>query len=301
VCTFGSLASGATSSTMTINASVSPRTTGILHNDARVSSNTFDNNSSNDLASSNSTVNVVSSLSVTKVASAPTVTAGTPLSYQITIANGGPSTATSVTLSDPLPGAETFSSTGGVGTCGYQSNTNTVTCQLPNLDPGQNEVVFIYTTVKSSTPPGSLTNTATATATGSPNASGSVTTSVTTSADLGIVLSSDFDRYKPSTDIHYTVTVTNAGPSDAQAVVARVQLPPAKSGYYVSNNGGCTVSGTVVTCNLGTIFNGGVKTVQVNWHAQGNKGLITSVATVTAATADPNTANNSSTRNVTIK
>jgi uncharacterized repeat protein (TIGR01451 family) len=308
VCTFGSLAPLATLPTMTISATVNPGTTGILHNDARVSSATFDNNSANDLTHTDTTVVVQSSLSVTKTATPNAVVAGTALSYQITVGNNGPSTATAVALSDPLPGGVTFTSTGGVGTCGFQTNTNTVTCQLPNLDPGQSEVVFIYTTVKPSTPPGPMTNTATATANGSPTASGSITTTVQTRADLGVVLASDANVYKASTTIHYQVTVTNYGPSDAQQVVLTQALPSVKQGKYISNNIGCAPpSGTTLVCQsppvaaLATIPAGGSVTWQVNFYITGNKGTITSTASVTSATTDPVTSNNASTRVVTVK
>jgi uncharacterized repeat protein (TIGR01451 family) len=308
VCTFGSLAPGATSSIMKINATVNARTTGILQNDARVSSNTFDNNSSNDLAHQETSVTVQSSLSVAVASTPNPVIAGTPLSYQITVSNGGPSTATAITLTDPLPTGVTFSSTGGVGTCGYQTNTNTTTCQLPNLDPGQNDVVFIYTNVKPSTSPGPMTNSATATGTGSANVTGSVTTNVQTQADLAITLSSDANVYHPSTTIHYQITVNNLGPSDAQNLIITQALPMVKQGKYISNNFGCPApSGTTLTCSytsvpaLVTIPAGGSITFQVNFFITGNKGLITSTVSVTSATTDPIPSNNSSTRNVTVK
>jgi uncharacterized repeat protein (TIGR01451 family) len=264
---------------------------------------------SNNLASTSTTVNVVSNLTIVKTATPNSVVAGTALSYQITVSNPlGPSTATNVTLTDPLPPGETFVSTGGVGTCGFQTNTNTVTCTLPNLDPGSSDVVFIYTLVKSSTPPGTLTNTATATGTGSAPASGSATTTVTTSADLAIVLTSDAVFYKPSTTIHYDITVTNSGPSDAQNVVVVQNLPPVKQGFYVSNNlPGCPPPvGLLLTCSyttvplLVTIPSGGSVSFQVNFFITGNKGTITSSAKVSSSTPDPNTANNVSIRHVTV-
>ena len=308
VCTFGSLAPSATSSTMTIDATVDPQTTGILHNDADVSSATFDDNAGNNLAHSDTTVVVQAALSVTQAATPTTATAGMPLSYQVTVANAGPSTATAVYLSDLLPAGVTFDSTGGSGTCGFQTSSNTVTCQLANLDPGQSESVFVYTTVKSSTPPGSITNTVTASATGSPNATNSLTTPVQTLADLAVVLTSDASVYKPSSTIHYQVTVTNAGPSDAQQVVVTQALPAVKQGKYVSNTIGCAPpSGTTLVCQypavaaLETIPAGGSVTWQVNFYITGNKGTITSTATVTSATSDPVASNNSSTRVVTVK
>jgi uncharacterized repeat protein (TIGR01451 family) len=308
VCAFGSLAAGATSATMTINATINPGTVGILHNDARVTSATFDGNNANDLAHTDTTVVVQSSLAVTISATPNPAAAGTALSYKITVSNSGPSTATAVTLTDPLPNGVQFVSTGGVGICGFQTNTNTVSCTLPDIDPGGSDVVFIYTTIKASTLPGAMGNSATATATGSPPATGNVSTNVVTSADLGIVLTSDTLVYKPSTTIHYQITVTNSGPSDAQNVVITQALPAVKQGKYISNNIGCAPpAGTTLTCQapavpaLATIPAAGSVTFQVNFFITGNKGTITSVATVTSATPDPVSSNNSSTRVVTVK
>jgi uncharacterized repeat protein (TIGR01451 family) len=308
VCTLGSLASGATSTTMTITATVNPQTTGVLHNDARVSSATFDSNNSNDLAHTDTTVTQSSTLTVTIAATPNPVTAGTALSYRVTVSNSGPSTATNVALTDTLPTELVFNSTGGVGVCGFQTNTNTVSCQLPNLDPGQSEDVFIYTTVKASTTVASIGDSATATSSGGGNATGTVSTPVQTKADLAITLASDLNVYKPSTTIHYQITVTNYGPSDAQNVVITQALPAVKQGKYVSNNIGCLPpSGTTLTCSapavpaLATVPAGGVITFQVNFFITGNKGTITSTASVTSATADPVLTNNSSTRVVTVK
>jgi len=306
-CAFGTLAAGTTTSTMTINATVDPGTTGILHNDARVSSTTFDSNTSNNLASTNTDVTVQTSLAVSIAATPNPVVAGTPLSYQVTVTNGGPSTATGVVLTDPLPSSLTLTSSqvsGGTGSCGLQTNTNTVQCQLPDLDPGHSVVVFLYTAVSPATPdsPPAINNTATARDANGDSASGGVSTNVITRADLGIVLTSDSQVYKPSTVIHYLITVTNSGPSDAQNVVVTVKLPGPKVGSYVANNAGCPApSGSTFTCSLGTLHLGQSSSFQLDFLIRGNKRTITSTATVSASTVDPNTANNTSTRVVTVK
>ncbi|MDT4938757.1 MAG: hypothetical protein QOG80_2428 [Pseudonocardiales bacterium] len=305
-CTFDPLGPGATSNLMTITATVNPGTTGTLENDARVSSATFDSNSSNNLATAVTSVQVQADVSIVKTATPNPVTPGTALSYKLTVSNAGPSTATSIVVTDALPASLIFGSTGGVGTCGFQTNTNTVTCSVPNLDPGTSESVFIYTTVKSSVVSGSITNTATVVAAGTDpntgNNSSTISTTVNTSADLAITLASDLNVYKPSTVIHYQFSVTNAGPSDAQSVVVVIALPPKKSGYYISNNAGCPPpSGTTFTCPVGTIPSGAGVSFQLNFFIQGNKGTITSTATVSSPTFDPNTSNNTSVRNVTVK
>jgi uncharacterized repeat protein (TIGR01451 family) len=308
VCSLGTLTHGSTSAAMTIHATVDPQTTGTLQNNARVSSATYDPNLSNNLASATTSVIVMSSIAVSITAAPNPVTAGTPLSYQLTVSNGGPSTARGVTLTDPLPAALTFTSVTSTGSCGFQTNTNTVTCSLPNLDPGQSEIVYIYTGVKSSALPPSVVDSASANAVGSAPGTNSVTTPVVTSADLAISLTTTSAVYKPSSTIHYTITVNNFGPSDAQDVVIVQALPAVKQGKYVSNNLGCpSPLGTTLTCSytsvpaLVTIPNGGSLSFQVNFYITGNKQTVTSKASISALTSDPSTTNNSSTSYVTVK
>jgi uncharacterized repeat protein (TIGR01451 family) len=113
---------------------------------------------------------------------------------------------------------------------------------------------------------------------------------------------SDKDVYKPSTTIHYTITVMNLGPSDAQNVVVTQVLPPPKTGYYVANNAGCPGPvGQTWTCPLGTIEAGGTRVIHLDFFIRGNKRTIIQTATVSSATTDPVSGNNSSTRIVTVK
>lgn len=83
-------------------------------------------------------------LSVTQSSSASSLMAETPLSYTLTIANGGPFTATSVTLSDTLPAKAAF---GGVtfsqGNC---TGTSTITCAFGNLTSGAVATVTVSIT-----------------------------------------------------------------------------------------------------------------------------------------------------------
>jgi uncharacterized repeat protein (TIGR01451 family) len=129
------------------------------------------------------------------------------------------------------------------------------------------------------------------------------TTTVATSADLALTFTSDAAAIKPSTTIHYKVTVNNLGPSDAEGVVVGVTLPPKKSGYHVSNDGGCTLSNITLTCTIGTIVAGApTRTIFIDWFAQGgSKFPIVASAAANALTTDPIPANNTATVSVTKK
>ncbi len=121
-------------------------------------------------------------------------------------------------------------------------------------------------------------------------------TPVTLSADLALGLTSDptpAQGYKPSTTIHYKVTVNNNGPSDADGVVVTVNLPPTSAGNYVKDDGGCTLSNATLTCNIGTFVAGAAtRTIFIDWSVQGNKGALTTTASVASPTPDPVAANN---------
>ncbi len=308
-CAFGTVPSGATRQ-MTIRVRVDPGAVGGLHNDARAGSQTFDSNASNNLAHTDTQVTTSADLSVTKTASPDPVTAGTPVAYSVRVSNSGPSTARNASLVDRLPGFVTFTSADvqhGPGSCVLVVGVpDEVRCELGDLPPGDYRIVTISGVVKSAAPSGQvLSNSVSVTSTTADptpnNNTATATATVRTSADLVLGHTSDVASYKPSSVIHFTIAVTNNGPSDAVNVVIKDALPPAKYGSYVSNDGGCTVSGQTMTCPGVTIPVGATRTVLVDWSVQGSKGDVQATASVTSATPDPNTANNSQTRTVTRK
>ena len=128
-------------------------------------------------------------LSIAKSANPTTVDAGQSLTYTLTATNGGPDTATSLTVSDTLPGNVTFVSAGA----GCGESGGTVTCTAASLANGANVPFTITVTAPSAG--GTISNTATVTSsTTDPNASNDSVTLVTTvndSADLSIAKSAN--------------------------------------------------------------------------------------------------------------
>ena len=108
---------------------------------------------------------------------------------------------------------------------------------------------------------GLLVNTATVTApagavdgdTTNNTATSSVT--LTPSADLQITKAGPATAVA-GTNVVYTITVTNAGPSDATGVTLTDPTPPGLT--FVSNAGDCT---TAFPCNLGTVPAGATRTI----------------------------------------
>jgi uncharacterized repeat protein (TIGR01451 family) len=304
-CTFGTIAAGAT---VTVTVSFSALNAGDINDTASVTAATPDPNTSNNTATGAVTYVAVADVSVVKTAAA-NVVAGTNLTYTVTASNAGPSIAANVVVKDTLPGQiSVVSVTPSVGTCtaGIPGNpAQPLTCTLGSLASGASATVTVVVNVNANVPTGTiLTNNATVSSSANDpnnnNNSSTAFTNVVGQADLAIVKTSDKTTYKPSTIITYTIQVTNIGPSDALAVVVTDNLPPFKQATYKSDTGGCTLSATTLTCNLGTMPVGTSKSFNIYELVNGNQGTVSNTATVAGANADPVSGNNTSTRIVTV-
>ena len=79
-----------------------------------------------------------------------------------------------------------------------------------------------------------------------------------TAADLRISKDVDPDPLVAGADATYSLTVTNAGPSDAQNVTITDTLDPALTGSDADHSlGSCTLTGQVVSCTVPTLPAGG--------------------------------------------
>ena len=89
------------------NVEIDPSATGTLVNTATVSppAGTTDPNPGNNTATDTDTLTPQADLAVTKDDGKTTVVPGTSDTYTITVTNNGPSTVTSLTLTDPMPAA----------------------------------------------------------------------------------------------------------------------------------------------------------------------------------------------------
>ena len=313
-CTFDSMAVGIPA-TMQIVVTVEPQILGVLGNNARVYSDVFDTDNSDNLATTATTVEASADLMVTKSDSPDPVLAGEMLTYDVTVQNNGPSTAVDVMVSDVLPDEVSFQGyivSNGSGTCQYlEGPPKAVECDLNDLGPGEFVTVYIQVLVNSSVPDGtSIFNTASASSnTPDPNsANDSVTidTLVLAEADLVITKDANFLTDNPSRRIVYTVLVSNTGPSDALDVQVVDMLPLTyKKIVYVTDSadGACMYDKNAheVYCDIGTLSAGESWTVDIVVDAKGSVREISNVADVSSSTTDPDIINNSVIERIRVK
>ncbi len=327
-CSFGTLAPGASRS-MTIEVRIGPDFRGPLHNDVRVSSDTFDDQLDNNLDSVTTEVTASADVSIVKSDSPDPVLAGDLLTYTLVVTNDGPSTADDVVVSDALP-AGTFFVDGvdqnGTEMCAFVQ-PDQVVCDLGTLAVGESVTVYVTVTVDPSVPENTvLTNSAAVTSsTPDPdlgNNATSIDTLVLTEAELWLDKTGEMRSGNPAPLVVYTLTVHNdpgcetdaqssptptcgaGGPSDAQGVTVVDTLPlnPTKVVVqYVSPECAYDEPSHTVTCQSGPLPAGEMVTFVIEVQINGSVRTITNTATLTADTPDSVLANNTDSVDIVVK
>ncbi len=208
------------------------------------------NNSSTDIDD----IGLVADIGIVKDDGVTEVTAGSPVTYAITVLNAGPNDVAAAIVTDAFPASitgVTWTCVGsGGGVCAPAGAGNLV--DIANL-PFGGAVVYTATGTVSPAATGTIDNTATVTVTGAtdPNlANNSSTDSDTVIAEVDLAISkTDHACYVlPGGSTTYTITATNSGPASAvgatvidtfPADVTTVSWTCAASGGAV-----CTASGS---------------------------------------------------------
>ena len=286
-CALGALTSG---NSLGVTVLVSPTMTGVISNSVSVSGDKVDPDSSNNTVAESTTVDPAADLSVTQTISNP-VLAGSTATYTVQLTNNGPSLANGVILTDTLPvSAQFISVTPQSGSCSELGGV--ITCNLGSLANSAS----VNVTINIGTPlVGPISNVAAVSAATADSNTANNTVSLSTTVDPVTDLSVAQTATGPVTvgsTATYTVTVTNNGSSDANAVILTDTLP-ASTEYIsaASQSGNCSETGGVVICNLGTISSNSSDTVTIDIRTT-QSGLISNAAAVSASTADSDTSNN---------
>ena len=199
----GLVANGETA-TFTIVVHVSPATAGgtVISNTATAASTTNDPNGGNSSSIADTTVGVEANVSVTKTldTNAP-YTIGQTVSFTIDVANAGPSTATSINVSDT---PTNLNITGVSGACASFPG-----CTIASLAPGASTSITVTATIVSS---GAFSNSATATAAETDPTPGNNTSSdgdVASQTNVVEVTKAVSGTFVQGTNVTYTIVMTN--------------------------------------------------------------------------------------------
>ena len=264
-------------------------------------------------------------LSVSKTGAPNPVSPGSNLTYTITVTNAGPATANGVIALDSLPGGVTFlSASASQGSCLF------VTCSLGSIAPGASATITLTVKVAANTSGSVTNTACASTTSAEPNLTNNcdTTTNIVPTptptpphvtptppnvtptppnvtptppnvtptpppapqVDLVVHKVGAPNPVAPGNNLIYFITVTNLGPSPADAVVVVDTLPAGVTFVSATPSQGSCVS---VNCSLGTLASGATATITVKVKVNpGTTGQITNTACVSSNTPDTNPDNN---------
>ncbi len=274
---------------MTITARVTQA--GTVTNTASVTaSDQPDPDLTDNTASVTLTTQTIADLAITKTLTGSTVP-GLATTYTIVVTNLGPSPVTAASVTDMFPVAARRADVDL-----HRRSRIELRRRLGHRQPrdhgharGRRRATFTVTGLIAANATGLLVNTATVTApagavdgdTTNNTATSSVT--LTPSADLQITKAGPATAVA-GTNVVYTITVTNAGPSDATGVTLTDPTPPGLT--FVSNAGDCT---TAFPCTLGTLPPAATRTITATFAVPSGyttPNPIANTATVSSPTPD---------------
>jgi len=313
-CSNGSFAVGNAVFTLVVSVQPSTASGTVISNTATISSTTSDPNSGNESATATTTISTSADLSLTKSDAPDPVVAGNNITYTITLNSSGPSNATNVALSDSVPANTTFVSLTQPGgwncTTPAVGATGAINCTIASFSPGSSMFTMVVAVDIATAGGTTITNTASVSAStpdsNSANNSATATTTVTAavgSADLSITNVDSPDPVVAGSTISYAIAVTNAGPTAATSASLTIPIPanttfdslPAVAGWSCTTPAvGATGTVTCTNASFAVGTSNFTLGVRVGASTLPNT-IITSTATITSATTDPNNGNESAT------
>ncbi len=279
----------------------------ILSNTASVaSSGTNDPDASNDDDTLTTEVEEDVELSVSKGFSSATITSGgAGGTFTITVTNGGDSDADNLVLTDLVDARLTVDSiVEGVFDCSFGSGQS-IDCRMAHLAGGASASITVTYHVAAAVTTATVSNQADATS-DEDGALGIDSVDVMTTADLADIGVDSPDPVAAGGTLTFTITVTNAGPSDALSVTLTDVLDASLIGatYCVDSGSGCGPSSAWTgSVNLGTIAAGAAVVVVITATVDPGTPVGATIANSASAgttTPDPDGANNVSSTSTTV-
>jgi uncharacterized repeat protein (TIGR01451 family) len=296
------------STTYTASCTISAAATGTLSNTATVgSSSVSDPTPGNNSATDTDMLAPNADLAITKTDGVTTATPGGSVTYTITSSNSGPSNATGATVADTFPASLTCTWTcvgagGGTCTAAGSGNINDVV----NL-PSGGSVTHTASCTISPAATGTLSNTAVVSAPGGVtdptpgNNSATDSDTLNAQADLAITKTDGVTSVAPGGSTTYTITASNAGPSNAAGATVADTFPASETCTWTCTGAGggtCTASGSGNINDTVNLPSGGSTTYTASCSiSAAATGTISNTATVAApgGVTDPTPGNNSAT------
>jgi len=279
-CTIASLASGA-NVTITVTATIDALS---FDNSSTVSATESDPNLGNNTDNTGNAglVGVSADMSIVKtLTTSGPFTQGESIQYTLFVANAGPSTATTVQITDTPSNLTITNVTGG--------GCVALPCTIASLASGANVTITVTATINSV---GAFDNSASVAASeGDPNlanntdSTGNGGTAIA-SADVSVVKTlTTAGPFTIGQSVNYTLFVANAGPSTA----TNVQVTDTPSNLTITNvtGGGCAA----LPCTIASLASGANVTITVTATIPA-AGAFDNVSTVSATESDPVPGNN---------
>ena len=280
-CTIATLASGAN---VTISVTATITAAGAFDNTATVTATEPDPNTNNntDSIANGGTASPSADVSIDKtLTTVGPYSAGQSVTYTLFISNSGPSTATSIQVTD-TPTNLTITNVSGGGCAALP-------CTIASLGVGANVTITVTATIN---PGASFDNSATVTAAefdpNTTNNTDSTNNGALVGVSANIAVSKTLTTAGPFTigqSVNYTLLVSNAGPSTA----TNIQVTDTPTNLTITTvTGACTA----LPCTIASLASGANTTISVTATITGS--AFNNSATVAAAEPDPNTNNNTS-------
>lgn len=247
-----------------------------------------------------------------------TVHAGDPIQYTVTVTNNGPSASSGpIVITDTVPagfgyetGSATVSVAGGAAVAtepavSGQTLTWTVGDASSSLANAATIVIVFSATTDADLTPGSYTNEADVDGPDDDNPSNDHAddpTALDTLTNLVITKTPDAGPYIAGTDVGYTLTIENQGPSVARDVVVTDAAPVGMTVTAMSGSGWtCDVTVTPAACEIADLP---VGTTTISVTAALSASVLTGTDltnTATVATSTPETSTSDNTDDATIR